>query len=96
MRAILLGLGSTLLLAACSPMTVERAERECLHRARLAEAPRGMVKVGAGNGGARAVLDLSISSDFILGKDPSAIYDACVYQKSGQPPRQPYYTLGGQ
>ncbi|MFZ1728240.1 MAG: hypothetical protein WBO29_15845 [Albidovulum sp.] len=82
-----------LLLAACGPMTVERAERECFSRAYHAASPRGKVKVGAGNGGARAVLDLTITSDFIQGRDPSAVYDACVYQKSGQPPRQPLYTL---
>ncbi|MCB2137365.1 MAG: hypothetical protein KDE08_15725 [Rhodobacteraceae bacterium] len=79
--------------AACGPIPVERAERECYERAWLAESPRGMVKVGGGSRGGHAGLDLSISSDFLLGKDPSAIYESCVYKKSGQPPRQPYYAL---
>ncbi|MEZ5778691.1 MAG: hypothetical protein R3E44_10050 [Paracoccaceae bacterium] len=85
-------LGLCVALGACGPMTVERAERECFEQARLAAHPRGMVAVGAGSGGPAAKVKLSISSDFIQGKDPSALYDACVYRKSGQPPGRPLYT----
>ena len=87
-----LALVSLALLAACGPMTIERAERECFDRARLAAHPRGKVAVGVGSGGPRAGLSLSVSSDFIQGRDPAAVYDSCVYQKAGQPPRQPLYT----
>ncbi|OYX43855.1 MAG: hypothetical protein B7Z02_07825 [Rhodobacterales bacterium 32-67-9] len=80
------------LVAACGPMSIERAERECFQRARLAEHPRGMVAVGTGSGGPKVKGEIAISSDFLQGKDPSALYDACVYQKSGQPPRRPLYT----
>ncbi|WP_347311261.1 hypothetical protein [Defluviimonas sp. SAOS-178_SWC] len=80
------------LLAACGPIPVERAERECFQRAHLAASPRGMIAVGTGTSGPRVKGDISISSDFIQGKDPSALYDACVFQKSGQPPRRPLYT----
>ncbi len=79
-------------LAACGPMSVERAERECFERARLAAGPRGLVAVGAGTGGANARVKLAVSTDYLQGRDPAALYDACVYQKSGQPPRQPLYT----
>ncbi|MCB2122578.1 MAG: hypothetical protein KDE06_07290 [Rhodobacteraceae bacterium] len=79
-------------LAACGPMSVERAEDACFERARLAAGPRGMIAAGAGSGGAKAKIKLELSSDYVLGRDPSALYDACVYQKSGQPPRQPLYT----
>ena len=79
-------------LAACGPMSVERAEDACFERARLAAGPRGMIAAGAGSGGAKAKMKLELSSDYVLGRDPSALYDACVYQKSGQPPRQPLYT----
>ncbi|MEZ5913321.1 MAG: hypothetical protein R3D84_14790 [Paracoccaceae bacterium] len=82
-----------LLPAACGPVTVEQAERQCLERARLAEHPRGMVKIGTGRGGSRVGGSISISSDFIQGRDPSALYDSCVQSKSGQLPRRPYYTL---
>ncbi|MCT8330639.1 hypothetical protein [Albidovulum sediminis] len=81
-----------LALAACGPMSVERAEEACYDRARLAAGPRGMVALGTGSGGPASKFELEISSDYLQGRDPSALYDACVYQKSGQPPRQPLYT----
>lgn len=81
------------LLAACGPIPVAQAERECFERARLASQPRGEVGFGVGSGGETAGnLSLSISSDFIAGRDPSAVYDACVHQKSGQPPTRPLYS----
>ncbi|WP_246020219.1 hypothetical protein [Aliigemmobacter aestuarii] len=89
--ATMLSLASVLL-AACGPMTVEQAERACFERARLAERPRGMVAVGAGSGGVGGKVNVTITSDFLQGRDPSAVYDACVFQKSGQPPRQPLYS----
>lgn len=86
--ALLLPLG----LAACGPVSVERAEVMCQDRARLAAAPRGEVGFGIGSDGRTASnLKVEISSDYIAGRDPSAVYDACVYQKSGQPPRLPLY-----
>lgn len=81
-----------LALAACGPMTVEQAERQCFERARLAQQPRGSVGVGASSDGRKAAsLELHVSSDFLLGRDPSAVYESCVMQKSGQPPRRPLY-----
>ncbi len=91
-RAVLAVIAVTLA-ASCGPMTVERAERECFQRARLAASPRGQVAVGVGSGGhARAGLSLSISSDYLQGRDPSEVYNSCVVQKSGQPPSRPLYT----
>ena len=82
-----------LTLSACAPMTREAAERECFQRARLTASPRGAVAVGIGSGGRRrAGLSLEVSSDFLMGRDPAAVYDACVLQKSGQPPSRPLYT----
>jgi hypothetical protein len=84
---------ATALLSACAPIPVDRAEKECFERARLTAHPRGMVSLGVGSGGRTAAgLSLSVSSDYLQGRDPSAVYDSCVYQKSGQPPRQPLYT----
>ena len=81
------------LLSACAPMTVERAERECFQRARLTASPRGTVAVGVGSGGHRRTgISLEITSDYLQGRDPSAVYDACVMQKSGQLPSRPLYT----
>ena len=73
-------------------MPVERAEEACHERARLAAGPRGFVAVGSGTQGPAAKVRLSVSSEYIQGKDPSAVYESCVYQKSGQPPRRPLYT----
>ena len=79
-------------LAACDPVSVEQAEAECFDRARLAAAPRGSIELGVGTGGGIANFDIAVSSDYLTGQDPAAIYDACVTQKSGQPPRQPLYS----
>lgn len=81
-------------LAACGPVTVQQAERQCLDRALLAAHPRGEASLGMASGGhVGAGLSVTISSDYITGRDPSAVYDACVYQKSGQPPSRPLYSL---
>jgi hypothetical protein len=80
------------LLAACGPMTLAEAERQCFERARLAKQPRGEVSVGASSDGRTAAgLDVEISSDFLLGKDPAAVYDSCVMNKAGEPPSRPLY-----
>lgn len=74
-------------LVACGPIPVDQAERACAEDARLAERPRGRVGLGIGSGGGAAgVLDLNVSSDFLLGRDPSQVYDSCVKSRSGQFP----------
>ena len=94
MRMRALALLPILALVACGPIPVDRAEQQCLDRARLAAKPRGMVSVGAtSNGDATAGLKLEVSSDYIMGRDPSAVFDTCVYQKSGQPPTRPLYSF---
>jgi hypothetical protein len=95
-RFSLPGLAGTValaLLSACGPMTVAEAERQCFERARLAQQPRGSVTVGASSDGrTSAGLELNVSSDFLTGKDPSAVYEACVMAKTGQPPSRPLYA----
>ncbi len=79
-------------LAACGPMTVQQAERECYDRARLAAGPSGSVKIGAtSDGKARGGASLTVSTDYLLGRDPNAIYETCVMSKSGQLPTRPLY-----
>jgi hypothetical protein len=81
------------LLTACGPMTVAEAERQCFERARLAQQPRGAVTVGASSDGRKSAgLELHVSSDFLMGKDPSAVYETCVMAKTGQPPTRPLYA----
>lgn len=82
-----------LLLASCGPVSLPQAERACFERARLAQQPRGTVGVGVNsNGKTSGLLDLQVSADFLQGRDPAAVYDQCVYQKSGLPPSQPLYS----
>jgi hypothetical protein len=80
------------LLAACGPMTLAEAERQCFERARLAKQPRGEIGVGASSDGRTAAgFELSVSSDFLLGKDPSVVYETCVMAKAGEAPSRPLY-----
>jgi hypothetical protein len=82
-----------LLLAACGPMSLAEAERQCFERARLAKQPRGEVSVGASSDGRTAAgLELNVSSDFLLGRDPSAVYESCVMNKAGEAPSRPLYA----
>lgn len=80
-------------LAACGPMTLAEAERQCFDRARLAQQPRGEIGVGVGsNGRASAGIELSVSSDYLMGRDPAAVYETCVMSKAGEPPSRPLYA----
>jgi len=87
-----LPLVALVLVAACGPMTLAEAERQCFERARLAKQPRGEIGVGASSDGRKAAsFELNVSSDFLLGKDPSAVYDSCVMSKAGEAPSRPLY-----
>ena len=82
-----------LLLAACGPLTVAEAEHACAERAWYAEGPHGTAEIGVDSRGrVRSGVGVTLTSDYIMGRDPSALYDACVFQKSGQPPTRPYYA----
>lgn len=82
-----------LLLSACGPVSLQQAEKACFETARLAQQPRGKVGVGVdSNGKVGGAFELNISSDYLQGRDPSAVYDQCVYQKSGLAPSQPLYS----
>ena len=83
-----------LLLAACGPMSLPEAERQCIATARLAQAPRGSVGMGIGSGGRRAGhVDLTVTSDYLLGRDPDAVYADCVRQRAFQSPSRPFSSL---
>lgn len=83
-----------LALVACGPIPLDQAERQCFERARLAQQPRGEVGVGVGSDGrAAGKFEITVTSDYVMGRDPSAVYDLCVQQKSGQPPSRPLYSF---
>lgn len=85
--------GVLLMLAACGPVPLPQAERECFQKARLAQQPRGEVSIGANSDG-KAVggIELTVTSDYIMGRDPSAVFEACVMQRAGVPPSRPLYS----
>jgi hypothetical protein len=77
-------------MAACSQtMSPERAYEECTERARLAEQPRGRIGIGAGSEGVAGNLDVTITSDFIAGRDPYIVYDTCFRNLTGAGPTRP-------
>ncbi|MEZ5724343.1 MAG: hypothetical protein R3E47_04530 [Paracoccaceae bacterium] len=83
-------------LAGCAPMSLADAERVCLSDARAATGPEGMVGVGVGTGGRNGThtfgrFELSVSSDYIMGRDPAEVYANCVQRRSGQLPSRPLY-----
>ena len=84
------------LLAGCGPMTVAEAERQCFDRARLAQQPRGEVSVGMNSDGkAIGGLELEVSADYLMGRDPSAVFETCVVAKTGEPPARPLFDMPG-
>lgn len=83
-----------LLFASCGPVPLAQAERSCLDRARMAEQPRGTLGIGTSSrGGSYGGLALEVSSDWLAGRDPSAVYQECVVSRSGQMPRRPYHEM---
>ncbi|QUS34849.1 hypothetical protein [Falsirhodobacter algicola] len=80
-----------LTLAACGPVSREDAEAACLRRAELALHPRGQVELGTGSTGTHTAVEINLSSDFIMRRDPAAVYQSCVFQKSGEMPSRPLY-----
>lgn len=65
-------------LAGCAPMTPAGVERACLDRARSAQSPRGAVAVGMGSGGGvNTSLAVSVSDDYLRGRDPREVYETC-------------------
>ncbi|MCU0817209.1 MAG: hypothetical protein MUF74_12320 [Cypionkella sp.] len=91
---VLIALALPVLLVACGPVPLPQAERECLQRALLAQQPRGKVGLGIDSTGrTRGQFEMTVTSDFVMGRDPSAVYDICVQQKSGQVPSRPLYSF---
>ncbi|MBA4489955.1 hypothetical protein H1S04_04140 [Paracoccus sp. S1E-3] len=85
-------------LAACGPIPLPQAERVCMEDAYMARAPRGSVGVGIGSGGhsrAYGSFEISVSSDYIMGRDPAEVYATCVKRRSGYPPSRPLYEHPG-
>jgi hypothetical protein len=81
-----------LALAACDlpPPDPARVAAECEQRARAAQGPTGSVTLGVNsNTGPYAGAEIGLSSDFLAGRDPIAVYEQCVLARTGQPPIRP-------
>ena len=77
------------LLAACGPVSEESAHAQCTERARLAVQPRGEIGFGVGSNGVGASGSVTITSDFIAGRDPQLVYENCFRQLTGAGPTRP-------
>ena len=77
-------------LAACGPIPLAEAERICVQQARLAQQPRGELAVGVGSDGwADVGFEVEVTSDYLAGNDPEAVYISCVRRRAGQMPTRP-------
>lgn len=79
-----------ILLAACGPLPPGEAEDRCEERARLAAKPQGQATVGySSTAGTFSGVELTISSDYIAGRDPQEVYETCVFEYTGEGPIRP-------
>jgi hypothetical protein len=79
-------------LAACEarPMDPLEAARLCEDRARAARGPTGEVAVGASSSdGPFAGVGITLSSDYLSGRDPLEVYRTCVVERTGAEPVRP-------
>lgn len=99
-RALLpLMLALPLGVAACGPVPVDQAERICVQDARAATGPHGQIAMGVASDGSsiRPVtrIEMSVSSDYVMGRDPSDVFARCVMRRSGQMPTRPLHEQPG-
>ena len=91
---IALAVGPTFL-GACAPvppMPLVEAEAECRARPYAGTSPRTTVAIGVGSGGwSGAGVGVDLSPGAYPAADPAVAYYDCVYRKSGQRPKHPYY-----
>lgn len=89
-RVPCLAVGTALIVAACGPVSPERAAEICEEKARAAQGPTGRVSVGVNSeDGPFASGEIGISSDYLAGRDPLIVYRDCVMRRTGQEPIRP-------
>lgn len=87
---------SLALLVACGPVSPEAARRQCTERANAAVAPTGEVGIGITNRGrVSGGIEIGVSSDYLSGRDPEAVYRDCMIAKTGAPPTAPLVLREG-
>ncbi len=77
--------------AACTPISPERAADRCEERARASQGPEVNLGMGVNsNSGAFVNGSVSLSADFLRGTtDPLALYESCVLNMTGELPIRP-------
>jgi hypothetical protein len=71
-------------------MDPERAARLCEERAQAARSPSGEVAIGASSSdGPFAAVGITLSSDYLQGRDPFEVYRTCVVERTGAEPVRP-------
>ena len=76
--------------ASCGLVDPALAAQRCEERARAAQSPTGEIAFGVNsNSGAFTNAKIGLSSDFLQGRDPAQVYDACVLQLTGELPIRP-------
>lgn len=91
MKRVWLGI-SCLSLAACElpPPDPVKVAQECEERARAAQGPTSNITIGINsNSGGFASGSVGITSDFLRGRDPLEVYEACVFDRTGEAPIRP-------
>ncbi len=79
-------------LAGCDlpPPDPEKAAQQCEERARKAQGPTGNITVGTNSRtGGFFEGSIGVTSDFLRGDDPVAVYQSCVLRLTGQAPIRP-------
>lgn len=90
MKTALVGICVLTVLTACTPISREQAADRCEQRARAAQAPEAELEVGVNSRtGTFVGGSIGISSDFIRGADPIAVYESCVVNLTGELPIRP-------
>ena len=83
-------ISALIVLSACGPYPPERAADQCEERARAATGPTGSFGIGVNSERGGVVNgNITITSDFITGRDPYEVYESCVRAKTGQGPIRP-------
>lgn len=92
-RGVAYGLmAGALALAACGPVPVDVAERQCLAQVRPTAPITGEAIMGVTSDGLRSGAKVEFNLGAATQGDPSAAYNACVYQRSGRMPTRPLYA----
>lgn len=90
MRAATLLIITATGIAACGPISPEKAAERCEERARAAMGPTGEIGVGvSSHEGPKTRLKVEVTTDYLRGRDPFEVYDTCVRNLTGQGPVRP-------